>query len=314
MNVILIVTTMIMIMASLTYARLQTYRSTSLKQVEFERYMKTKERGDINATAKWWYDNSHPTKQGSGNPKPKSTARSQLSFSVFVDQNKAAQHAKEYPKLYHMAKKLIYYLYYDQPFFQEYLKQKPDIVDSLLKSLMFADTLPKEQKPKKAKDLANLSLPDPILNSFLYFILKGLNVEEKEDVKKIEFGFSPLMPPLIQEEEGEDDDEEPQNEDLFKSPKGYRSLLDFITLDDSVQIRVYLASKELLFAIFDTPETVDAIISYRNEAFNKVSKGAQEPDEAGNQFKALFLNKSDPNFDESVLDFTISKTNPKNYE
>ena len=314
MNVLLIVTTMIMIMASLTYARLEIYRSLSLRQAEFERYMNTTERGYINSTAEWWYDNSKAEIRGSSsNPQTRTDARSHLSFLIFVDNKQAAKHAKEYPKLYYMAKKLIVSLYKDQPFFQEFVQLRPDIVDALLRSLIKADGLPNEQKLKKAPELANLDLGDPVLDSFLYFILKGLQVEEEE--KKTDSGLPPLMEPLIQEEEGEVDDEveEPNHKEAFKSPKGYRSLLDFIALDDAVKIRVYLASKELLTAIFDNKDTVDAIMAARTDLYKKVIAGLDAP-QASAQFKSLFASKSDPMFDDTVLDFTVSKTNPKKYE
>src|SRR5271156_5047680 len=106
MNILLFVTTMIIVLTSLTYARLEVYRSSNLKQAEFNRYMEQKERSYINQTAVWWYDNSHAVKRGpQQNPPGKNEARSRLSFLVFVDKNKQAQHAKEYPKMYFLAKK-----------------------------------------------------------------------------------------------------------------------------------------------------------------------------------------------------------------
>jgi hypothetical protein len=91
-------------------------------------------------------------------------------------------------------------------------------------------------------------------------------------------------------------------------------LLYFITLDDADKIRVYLASRELLKAIFDDPQVVDSIISLRHELYKKVSNDSISNDEASAQFKTIVAPRSDPNFDDTILDFHVTKTNPKNYE
>ncbi len=317
MNVLLFVTTMMIVIASLTYARLESYRSMSLKQAQFIRYMDKTERGYINSTAEWWYINSHAeTRESSNEPADRSQARSRLSFLVFIDKAKREQSGKEYQKIHFLAKKLIYSLYRNQPFFQEFEQQRSDIVDALLASLMIADNLPKEQKIKKASDLAHLNIDDPLLNSFLYFILKGLTVPEEPSPKTPTSDLLPLGELLVHEPEGESEDEvkEPSQKEGYKSPKGYYSLLDFITLDEASKIRVYLAPRELLKAIFDDKETVDSIIALRNELFKKVSNDSMSKADASIQFKTFAAPRSDPHFDDAILDFGVSKTNPKNYE
>lgn len=308
---------MIIVITSLTYARLEVYRSSNLKQAEFNRYMDQKERSYINQTAIWWYENSRAeTRKPQSGPSAKSGARSRLSFLVFIDKNKQAQHAKEYPKMYLLAKKLIYSLYRQQPFFLEFEQTRPDIVDALLNSLMIADILPKEQKIKKAAELANLNLGDPVLNTFFYFVLKGSPIAPEANKKKEEEPPPPLGGFIHQEQEGEveDEDGDPNPEETFKSPQGYYSLLDFITLDDATKVRVYLAPRLLLNAIFDDPAVVDSIIVLRNELYKKVASDSLSAQEASQEFKALVAPKSDPNFDETLLDFSVTKTNPKNYE
>ena len=45
MNILLFVTTLIMALSMLTYARLQTYRNFSVLQSQFDNYMKETEKG-----------------------------------------------------------------------------------------------------------------------------------------------------------------------------------------------------------------------------------------------------------------------------
>ena len=162
-----------------------------------------------------------------------------------------------------LAKKLMYNMYKDQPFFKAYEQQRTDVLGAFLTSLMIADGLPKEQKLKKAKDMASLDLHDPLLNGLSYYMFKGALAPQsasppKEKIEKL----------LIPEGNGEDDDEngDPNKKDEYKSPQGYTSLLDSITLEDSAKIRVFLAPKELLKAIFDDPAAVDGVIQLRNGA------------------------------------------------
>jgi hypothetical protein len=319
MNVLLFVTAMIMVLSMLTYAKLEMYRSFSLLQSQFTSFMEETERGYINTTAVWWYENS-PAVRRSNPPNPPTArggARSRLSFIVFIDRTKQAQYAQVYPKIVLLSKKLMLYLYKDQPFFKETLQLRPDILDGFLMSLMAAsEALPTEQRIKKAADLANLNFGDPLLNSFSYFVLKGSpfpEEKENEEVKQVE----PLQTEfIIKETNGEADDEngDPNKKEDYMSPEGYYSLLDYITVEDAIKIRVFLASKPLLMAIFDNQDVVNSIIAMRYDLYRKVVSGSVNPQNASTQFKTATSSKSDPNFDDSILDYSVTKTNPRNYE
>lgn len=319
MNILLFVTAMIMVLSMLTYTKLETYRSFSLLQSQFTRYMEETERGYINMASTWWYENSPGEKKGSStNPNPaKSDARSRLSFIVFIDKSKQAHYAKAYPKIVLLSKKLMIYLYKDQPFFKEMVLEKPDILDEFLASLMVAaEALPTEQKIKKAIDMANLNLGDPLLNSFSYYIFKGSPFPDEKENKETKPLESPQTEFIIKEANGEteDESEDPGKKDDYISPEGYYSLLDYITVDDAIKIRVFLASKPLLMAIFDNLDVVNSIIAMRNDLYKKVANGSISAQDASAQFKTATAPKSDPNFDDMILDYSITKTNPKNYE
>src|ERR1700733_2769224 len=103
MNVLLFVTAMIMVLSMLTYTKLETYRSFSLLNSHFTRYMEKVERGYINTAAENWYINSQATRTTTStrtNPPQggKNASRSRLSFLLFIDKKKQAQYAQVYPK------------------------------------------------------------------------------------------------------------------------------------------------------------------------------------------------------------------------
>lgn len=313
MNVLLFATSMILLLATLTYARIETYRSFSILQGQFESYMKLAERGAINNAAETWYENSVASrKQGQGSQqKGKKQALSRLSFAVFVDSKKQGAYTQEYPQLVALAKKLMAVLYKDQRFYKEMEQIRPDFTSQLLASLMIADNLPKEQKLTRASDLANLNLQDPELNSVFYSMLQGtLAPREKGDQQLVS---QPCQLPPDQAGEEEDEATEPGKEEEVKSPQGYYSLLDFITLQDAAKVRVYLASRPLLLAIFDDPVVVQTLAETRCHLYSMVVKGAMTADQATENLRTQFLSQS-KGFDETILDFSVTKTNPRNYE
>ncbi len=333
MNVLLFVTSMIMVMAMLTYGRLQTYRSFSLTQNEFNRFMTETERGDINKAAMLWYENSLGERRGSGasqaaatpsttssksqgapSTSTRSQALSRLSFATFIDNKKKEAHQKEYPQIRNLAQKLIYVLYRNQPFFKEMEAKNPDFVNSLLNALMVADTLSDDNKIKRASELANLNLGDEDLNHVFYEMLQG-TAQPGERLTKPKTGEE--MPKLefqAPEDKGEPEDKsiEGGRKEEYYSGSGYYSLLDFITLRDSTKVRVYLAPKMLLMAIFDDPGLVDSIIAARNDLYKKVSSNEISDSDASKSFEDMFKGRIDPNLSE-ILDFSVSSTNPAKY-
>lgn len=312
MNILLFVTTLIMVMGLLTYAKLQTFISYSAIQTEFDNYMKNVERSAINKQAIWIYDNNTASKkQGLKGDKKTTDSLARLSFSIFIDEKKRQARAQDLGQMTLLTKQLIHILYHDQDFYKEAFKRNQNIVDILLERIyQIAISLPNEKKLTKASDLANLDLGDPELNLFFYKILNGTHTKEE---------LAALEPPtpiaVLVEERGEEDsqDSDDPEEEEYKTPTGYRSLLDFITLKDASKIRIYLAPKELLLAIFGDNETVASIINTRNAIYKAITTGAK-PEEASDQFKLRFEGQVPQEYNKQSLDFKVTKTNPKTYE
>lgn len=313
MNILLFVASMIMVMAMLTYGRIETYRSFSLIQAQFKDHIDHTERAFINKIADDLYENSKgetvskPSVPQGKKPEGKPT----INFSVFVDKTKRANLTQDYPKIHLMTKKLIYNLFKDQPFFKRIEQKRPDIVDAFLASLLPAiESLPPKKRPKKPQDLSNLNLGDEELNRFSYEIFN----ETHKRPEKIKPKKSPKNS-LTEDDKGENDDSEymEYNAEHYKTPPGTFSFLSYINFGKSGKVRVYLASKEVLKSIFDDPAVVKAIVDARQDLYKKVKSKEMNPDQASELFKKQFSSLADPNLGESVLDFTVTKTNPKRY-
>jgi len=147
-------------------------------------------------------------------------------------------------------------------------------LDELVASLTHAiDALPPEKKLKKAAELANLNLSDKDMNEVFYKMLHG--APYKEIVISADSKIPPTSPQTFDEADVEDEEENNELEkeaDEYKSPKGYFSLLDFVNLSQSPKIRVYLAPREVLEAIFHDSATVDDIISQRKTLYSQAEE------------------------------------------
>lgn len=310
MNIILFVTALVMALALMTYGKWEAYRNLHVVESQFKNYMEKTERSAINQAAEKWYKTTTVSKGKGGGGGKTTQANSRLSFHLFVDAQAQQKASKEFAQTQYLAKKLIYVLYAQAPFYKQLLHDDPQFVDQFLASLMVADSLPKEKKLKYAKDLNALKLPNPILDDFLYKILKGAPDPNQEKPPEPNQHLLPPPPPQMEED---DEDPDPDIAQEFHSPVGYHSVLDSITLQPSKKVRVFLASRYLLTAIFNDKSTVDEVLRERQRLYQAVVAGAIQAKDASKQFESSFAQRADTNVN-GILDFTVSKTNPKNYE
>lgn len=322
MNVLIFVATMLMLLAILTYGRLETYRTNQGHELLFKHYMQESERGYTNSVNTRKYETTTASTKNSSEPKAeKIPATPRISILFFINAKERDAHQNETAKLSTMLKKLIFNLYGEQPFYKEIEQKRPTFLNEIISKIeIAADSLPKNKKITKTKELGNLDLGDQELNDAFYKMLHGapaLEIETKAPEKPL---IEPLFTPL-ETTEVEAENETAADKKIavveskeYKSPKGYYSLLDFITISNSPKIRVYLAPREVLKAIFNEDAVVNEIIQNRNDIFKSIKGESGDVKQAGEAFKAAFEGRRDPNFDETVLDFSVSKTNPKKYE
>lgn len=308
MNVLIFVITMLMLLATLTYGRLSEFRHSQISQLIFEKYMQTTERAYGNSAAELLYDGIHKSTKNETPSAPRIQATSRISLTPLfkVNKNQDPAQSKQAEQSRVMLKRLMAVLYQDQLFFQKLQNQRPAFLDDLITSVVAAvHALPKNAGLKKTADLANLQLSDQELDAVFYKMLKGAAYQDVLKNVSTESG--------TEESNNDQKDEPPLNaSEEFRSPKGYFSLLDFITLSPLYKIRVYLAPREVLNVVFNDGDVVDEVINERYALYKQLQVGAKAED-LSRTFESQFVSKRNSEIDPSTLNFSVSKTNPKTY-
>jgi len=315
MNILFFVMTMLMMLAILTYARVESFRSLTALDVQFTKYMEHSERKSLNTREISWYDTLHATTRKTGDsptqPKPKNQANSRISIYLLLNPQVRQQppNPAQFNKMLVLTKRLLARLYSGHAFYTEIEQKRSGFLDEILSQVMAAAAnLPSEKKITSTADLANLNLGDIELNDVFYKMLKGLPSEDAGQERPDED---------VEESQASQDEGESQDLPVAapppRSPIGYPKLSDFITVKKSSGFRIYLASREILYLLFPDPHVVESIIATRNSLYQQVM-GGMDKDTAKGNFQQQFMDKRDPMLEVADLDFSVSKTNPIYYE
>lgn len=314
MNILLFVMTMLMLLTSLTYARLENFRSHSLLQVQFENYIQNTERSIFNEKAVNLYEKTpvkSKVKGDAADKAPKSNASPRISWHMVVNADARQKDPEAFQRIMELNRKLFLVLYKDQPFFIKAQDDRPNIIDEMIMAIMHAaENPPSGLTLKKTADLANLDLGDALLNDLTYKVFKGLPRAPEPPKKQVQETVVQetvvLAPGDLEEQVKEDSDE-------FKSDIGYDSLLDYITLRPT-KIRLYLAPKVLLLAIVEDETIVNEILELRYNLYREMmNKSKTARQKATDSFKSAVTSRI-ANLDEALFDFSVTKVNPKDYE
>jgi len=274
-----------MLMTLMTYSRIENYRGFAIMQSQFEFYMKSLEREEYNNKAWKCYHANHATKKDVEDDKREQNApgSSKLSFKIFIDKEEREKNQQRYLQYSLIAKNLLHALYDDTKFFKEALAKDEGIIDRLLVAIGDGSAkFSAKEKISKLCDLSRLKFEDEDLQFLFYNMLEG-GVE------------------IPKEEQG-----------TLKLQKSYPKLGDYLTMQNKTQIRIYLASKPLLLAIFGEPSVVDEIIEKRKELFGEVTKkiDAMSVADAKVIFQNQFEGRRINGLIAEILDFTVSKSDP----
>lgn len=312
MNVLIFVMTMLMLLAMLAYGRLETYVNSQLTQVVFENYMQNQERSSINSGAVKAYDDIKKSgKTKDTPPTPRVKATSKITMALFFNHSLREKDPKQWNQSKILLKNLIVTLYGQEKFFKEALEKRPGVVDELISAIEHAsDALPPDKKMKQTKDLLTLKLQDPVLDDLFYQILKENPYIDllPQSQQKANGTLKPVEP--VEEENKEDHADGSEEAQEHQSPPGYFSLLDFINNSKDYKVRVFLAPKQVLQAIFRDQSTVDEIMRER-EMFYKQAVSGMPVDELSKAFESRFNGSRQSDIDTTSLDYSVSKTRPK---
>lgn len=295
MNVLIVVFTMLSLLTIMTYTRLQTFLDSAGIRIEYEKYMTETERSSIDSLEDRKYRTT-TVKATAGGPKPgkaaeevadKEASLAKLNLmplmknEVTADETDLKRVTGPLGSSALILERLMDILYGDQRFYKEALKDYPDLPQALIYNVVQGakSKSPCDLKFTHVRDLANITLSDPKLREVWYKMLKGQEPSYRSDSKGKK----------------------------VKTSSGYSPLTEYVALrKKSTAIRVWLARKALIEAIFRDPET---ILSRRQELYGYVKDGMMTEKGANQEF-AAFKEGTDTDIDLSLLDFNVSKSRP----
>jgi hypothetical protein len=284
MNVLPFVMTLLMILSIMTYARIESFQDLSGLKAQFEWYMQHFERKYSNEVNDRKYDTQNPSKRKIGEDpdtkqKDEEKACSRIPFYLFLNKQQREARHDFFDQHYLLAKLLMMQLYGDTAFLKKASETQPDIIDGILKGLInAAEKLPKGQTITSSADLASINLGDDLLNNTFTLMLKGTVEIDEQDEKG-------TYPPLTK----------------------------FVTVKNKLKVRIFLAPHDILMAIYDNPALVKEIEETRISLYKQVKDESITKEEASKEFESQFSGKQREGIDSKILDFRVSKTNPKDY-
>lgn len=274
MNVLLFVTVLLMAMALMTYAKIDSYRTAYFLTSQMTRYMESIEHRYANDAAYKIYTTTAMTKLEKEEEKKNTKAEGRAYLSLYyLYHDDTDDSYKQFAKAF--LEKLIYTLYEDQNFFQDAVNKNPTIVNDTIEYFIRALSIEYENdRLKKIENIANIPINDKEIELFYYTMNKGTQVVSNDDEK-------------------------------------YPRLIDFLTLDASKKLRVWLAPKEILNIMFGDEATADSIVAFRRGLYKDLKKNKEMTNEKATKTledECKNRLRSDVSYD--YVDFTASKTDP----
>ena len=310
MNILLYVLTMIMVLTALTYSRLESFRGYFGVQAGFKTYMQTTEREPIRLIAKRWYHDITLSTHKSDDRSKANTASPRLSFYTILNKEARLQNPDLHAQIREIAKKLMTILYHEKKTFIHMDEKNPQFLDALLDELEAASDkfyTDNEWKNVKTEVLSNLTLENQELRNVLYSMLKGVSTysDPKKEQKKFTFQKPVAKKKVSSDEELAASIESKES----RGEAGYDSLINFLTVNKKLKIRVFLASPQLLMAIYEDQKIVDEIVKERYSIYEQLQGGLNKSEGTQiftNRFSQMGKAAQYP----QLLDFGVSKTKP----
>ena len=294
MNILLYVITVIMLLTLTTYLRLENLVSTYALKKEFHQHLKQEVENQQKDAVETWYQTISYPHTSPGVKKNSVAAKRKISWFWMLNSDALEEDTIENTKLFRqLSIHLMKMLFQQDKDFAKLLEKNPQLLEQLLHQIVEINrTLPKEKRLKKVSELAALELENPDLNQALYIMMRGYQKSKTKIPEKIEQG-----------------PEDSLDEELLLSAELTKiNLLNYITEEKADKIRIFLASRELLKVIYEDDLLVNDILKTRYELFKKAKQEEDLPS----------LNASFERYKQGpyaqILDFTVSKTNPKKYE
>ncbi len=281
MNILPFVLTLLLILSVITIEKLERFKNFILVQHQYQTHIENVERYAFNKQQRAKKKDSHADHQ-------------QLSFDYFIDKKMLKEgETEKYKQFRRITLDLIKILYGKTQFYKDLEQKRPNVAEELLDSIRAsADRLIEDDKIRTIENISRLQLDDFDLQEMFYRMLRG--TISKDDLKAV------------------NEEDKKRVEELSKNEKAYVPFLTYIRKDSTKTINVWLAPRELLEAIFESEEIVEAILVKRKELGTNRNADV-------NSFKSEFLGKQKQGISDDLLDFPIPSTfekrkNIENYE
>lgn len=274
---------LIMVIALITYARLDLFLPRKGLEQEMIQFMSQKERDWMNRSAKSYYDllkpgkkNTVPSNNPENDPKKQSGTRMISLKPLFEERSQIQENTKI------LLRNLMTQLYQQQPFVTHEIKKGgyPDasaLFSELIEAIIqVGASMPMEERPSNPSQFISLNLGtyQPLFTN----IVNGCSCHAQEDE--------------TEEEEGEE----------VVIPRNYCSLFSFANMRPYKNLSIYLASEQVLEALYGNKQVVEEILSARKQAHRDFDK--DHPTEL-EQFKSV-----PAAIDTQYLDFRVTGTDP----
>lgn len=213
-----------------------------------------------------------------------------LTFRPFLKKQEREADDEKYKQFRQITIALIKEVYGKAAFFKKMEQRRPEFVEELLDAIQAAaDEMP-EKSIRRVQDIARIKLADPQLQEVYYCMLKG--TIERRVYKKI-----------VEEENMKNS---PRLQNL--PHKTYFPLLTFLGYEKmNHPIKLGLACRELLMAIYGNRAVVDKLIVLREELTGQVVAKKLDQKEATEKFRTEFDGKQKQGITD-VLDYSITTT------
>jgi hypothetical protein len=310
MNVLLYVMTLMLVLAALSYSRLENFFQFFGIQAGFKHYMQTTEKEPINKIARHWYHTIHLSTHDSSSRGSTNPASPRLPIITLLNKDLRQQFPNQHAQLREILKKLMQQ-YQHNKIFKELESKDSHFLDALLNEIeSSADRYFEEhdEKPTKASILSNLEFQNEELRLGLYMMIKG-SAKEMDPRQKL--SKYPSAKPTQQVTVTSDEEDAAAIEcEEAHGDAGYESILDLLTTEKTLKIRMFLASPKLLMAIYEDKDLVDDIVRERRQLYAQVKNHPEKVDEASATFESQFSQAGKAAQYGGLLDFKVSRTNP----
>lgn len=313
MQVLLYVMALLMLLLGMTAAKVDLFEHTGRMQQTVIKYMEIFERAPYQQLATDWYDRitlmsrSTPANPGKN---PKIQGSSRLSLAPILREDVRNKNPEAYQQTRALLKQLMTQLFSQARFYQQLAQSRSSFLDEIIDELQkAAEQVQDKENLEGISALSQLDLSDPDLKYAFFLMLQGVPASLEPSAISWEQNSQKMKEEDLSAEEEEEAHAESDEE---HAAAGLASLQDYLTNKDSQKIRVFLAPKALLLAIYGDPILVNRLLERRHELFNAITRDPSQKKALSEQFQEEFSSQGQASVYNAILDFSVSRTQPRN--